>query len=529
MPALVQPATTAPPPAPARRGRRGGLACPAALGLAALALYAATASPGVQWQDSGIHQWRIVTGQVENPLGLALAHPLHYYLGRAALRVPLGDPLRRLNLLAAACGALGVAVLAGLVLRLTRSHLAAALAAAALALAHSYWQMSVLTEVYTLAAALLTLEWACLLRYARGGGPAWLVAVFALNGLHVADHLLGLLPLATYAGLAGVQLVRRRIGPGWLAAAALAWLIGAAPYGALIVGHALRTGDLAGTLHSALFGGSPIHRGWADEVLNVRLSAAQVRAAALALGYCFPSLAGPVAILGLVRRARGRARLLRRVLLAQTLIVGVFVGRYAVRDVYTFFVPVCVLLALWFGIGVRAVLHRCRRPATRRAWAAVLIAGTLCPPLVYAAFPGLARARGWLAGRVRDIPFRDEYDHFLRPWRRGDDSAGRLAQAALDAAGPHGWVLADGTTAPPIAVSYLVYGGPPGVRVFWNRLALTGPPRPPLAPEELRGEVEQGRVVIAVPSADVQALLEPPLALEPAGDLSRIVRRPDPP
>ena len=39
-------------------------------------LFAATANRGAQWQDSGFHILRVVTGQSLNPLGLALSHPL---------------------------------------------------------------------------------------------------------------------------------------------------------------------------------------------------------------------------------------------------------------------------------------------------------------------------------------------------------------------------------------------------------------------------------------------------------------------
>ena len=312
----------------------------------ALALYALTCARGVEWQDPGIHQYRIVTAQLEHPLGLALSHPLHYWVGRAALLLPGLDPVFKLNLMSALFGAVGVGALAGLVTGLTHNRLAGGLAAATLALAHSYWQMSALTETYSLAAALMTIEWVLLLRYARTHRPLWLVAVFAVNGLHVADHLLGLLTLATYGVLLVERIVRRRVAPRWLPVAIGAWIVTASPYLLLVVGHFARTGDLAKTLHSALFGGGADSAGWAGEVLNASLSLGQLKLAGLTFGYCFPSAAGLVALVGLLRGTRGRRRLFRLVLLAQTVVVFVFVGRYTIRDLYTYFVPVCVLTAL---------------------------------------------------------------------------------------------------------------------------------------------------------------------------------------
>ena len=63
-----------------------------ALFLAAFLLYAATASRGTQWQDSGYHILRIVTGESFNPLGLTLSHPLHHWLGRLVMIPGILEP-----------------------------------------------------------------------------------------------------------------------------------------------------------------------------------------------------------------------------------------------------------------------------------------------------------------------------------------------------------------------------------------------------------------------------------------------------
>lgn len=493
-------------------------------GLAALVLYGVTSARGVEWQDSGIHQYRILTGQVSHPLGLALAHPLYYWLGRAALHIPLGGPLARLNLLSSVCGAIGVGVLSALLTRLTRSYVSAGLAAATLALAHAYWQMSALTESYTLAAAALSIEWTLLLCYARTRQPAWLMAVFAVNGLHVADHLLGLLALATYGVLLLDRVIRRRMAAPWLAVAALVWLVTAAPYWTLVLASYQQTGDLVGTLRSAFFGGSARTTGWSDSVLNLGLSAAQARMVVLTFGYCFPSAAGLVALVGLWWPANSRRRLFRRVLLAQTVIIGVFVARYTIKDLYTYFVPVCMLTAFWFGCGVAWLLRRVRR---RRWVTGLLVLNALLPLLVYAYFPLIAQQRGWLKGQLRDAPYRDEYRAFFRPWRVDDDSAARFAHQALAELGDRGWLIGDNTTAFPVAITYLVQGGPPTVRVYWFRECLTDPTRPPLTDEELAAHVRDGGRVLLVPSALVERQIPPPLEIDKTQPLWR-VRAPTP-
>lgn len=493
---------------PGRAGAVGAVA-----GLAALLLYVGTGARGVEWQDSGVHQYRIVVGQLEHPRGLALVHPLHYWCGRAALWGLPGDPVHKINLMSGAFGAVAVGVVAGLVARLTRSAVAGAAAAAALALAHSFWQMSAVSETYTVAAALMTTEWVLLWRYVRTRRPAWLVAVFAVNGLHVADHLLGLLTLATYGVLLLERFARRRVRLGTVATAAIAWLITAAPYWGLVVAQYGRTGELGATLREALFGGGAGVEGFAGPVLNTRLSLAQLKLAFMTYAYCFPSVTIPVALWGLLQRAGGRKRLFRRVLLAQTVLIVVFVGRYSIKDLYTYFVPVCAVTTLWFGWG-GARLWRARLvPRARVALGALLVLNAVLPLGVYLVFPRLAESRGWLRAQMRDIPYRNEYDHFLRPWRMMDDSAARMARAALEQVGAGGWIIADSTTAPPVAVEYLVHGGPPGVHVYWLRDGLTGG-REPLTDEALRRHVAAGGRTILVPSSQVGHLVPAPLRIE---------------
>ncbi len=462
--------------------------------VAALALYIATLTPGVGWQDSGIHQYRVVYGQLEHDRGLALSHPLHYWLGRAVLALPgTAEPARRLNLLSAVSGAIGVAAVAGLVRQLTRSRSAGLVAAAAVGLAHAYWQMSVVTEVYTLAAALMTLEWCLLLRYLARRRPWALVGVFALNGLHLGAHQFALLTLVPYVVLAVVHVRRRRLAGAWLGWAAAAWLLAGMPNWLMMADYARRTGDIVATMHSFLFGA-----GWADDVLNAHITLGQLRFAGLTLGYCFPSAVLPLALVGLLWPARRRGRVLRRVLLVQTLLVGGFVIRYPVVDLYTFFVPVCALLGVWFGLGADRVLRSLPGPGARRVCTVLLALHAAWPVAVYAAFPALAAQRQTLRSRLRDLPHRDAYRYFFQPWRGGDDSAARFAHEAIARVGAGGWLLADSTTGPTAAYVYRVHGGPPGVRIYDGRACLVPFGGAALADADLAAHLAAGGRAVAI-------------------------------
>jgi hypothetical protein len=482
--------------------------------VAALCVYVATCSPGIEWQDSGIHQYRILSGQLVHDRGLALSHPLHYWLGRAMLAVPVGDPIWRLNLLSAICGAVAVGLLAATLERLTRSRLAAMLGAGVLLVAHSFWQMSALTETYTVAAALMTLEWYLLLVYARSRSSGLLVLVFLVNGLHVADHLLGLLTLATYGVLVLDRLWRGHLAWRWTPVLAVAWLIGAAPYWALVLAFHGQVGDWTTTIRSAFFGGGAGDPGWGDAVLNTRVSVGQAKLALLTLAYNFPSAALAVALGGVVRPAHGRRRVFRAVLLGQTVLIGAFVGRYAIADLYTYFVPVCVLVGLWCGVGADWLLGWVRRSAWRPWAVGLLTANVLAPVVVYACFPIVAESHGWMRSRLRDIPFRNEYRHFFCPWRVGDDSAARFARAVLERAGPSGWLLMDTTTAHAVGTYYRLHGGPAGIRIYNGHRCLNVPNWPHLTEEELAAFVRAGGRVVVVPGAQAERLWGERFALD---------------
>jgi hypothetical protein len=453
----------------ARTGWRTGAVC----GLLALAVYVASVAPSVEWQDPGRHQYRYLVGQIEHPNGLALSHPVHFWIGQLVLQIPYGEPAWRISMISVVFGAIAVAALAALVERLTNRRLAGFLAALVLLVSHSFWQMASTTEMYTLDATLMICEWLVLLEYVRGGRPAWLVLLFAVNGLHVAHHLLGTLALAAFGLLVLERLIRRKLHPAWLLACAAAWIVSCAPYWTMVLSFYLRTHNLLDTLHSAFFGGGEGVPGWVNAICGLNLSRAQLQKALLALGYNFPSFTLLLALPGVLRPAHGQLRQFRWVLLVQTVLMFAFVFRYRIADLYTFFVPIDVLVALWFGLGVDWIWQRLRAAAARRAFAAVLAVNAVLPALVYGTFPIVARQRHWLAGRWHHRPFRNEYAYFFHPWRRGDYSAAQFARDALQRTGPGGWLLAESTTAPTVAYWYMVHGGPANLQIFLNRVCLT--------------------------------------------------------
>ncbi len=494
------------------------------VGAAALLLYAATASRGVLWQDSGVHQYRIAVGQAENPYGLALSHPVHHWIGRgvAAVVPPAGLGFA-LNLISAAAGAAAVGLIAGLTAALTGLRRAGLIAGLTAGVAHAYWQLSAVTETYALQVALLAAEWCLLLRYLRSGNWLWLAGLFCVNGLHVANHLLGLLALATYGVLVVERLARGRLPLAALPALMLGWVLGALPYLVLIADHYAREGDLAATLYSALFGAGTTGGGYRRHVLNVSISGGQLRKFAMILGYNFPSLAGLIALGGIAASRQRIPAPLWWVLVAQSSLYFAFVARYPIEDQYTFLLPVCALCGVWCGLGVAAAFDVICSPVVRQWTTGVLVAHAAWPVVVYMAFPWIAEQRGWLGKSWRDLPYRDEYSAFLHPWKHHDDSAERYTRDTLARVAPGGWILADATTACPIAFSAEVSGVMREKRpLIFSAESCVNKRRQRLTVHELRAFLAGGGDVLAVPSYDVEKLWGADFEIERNGDWWRV-------
>lgn len=416
---------------------------------AALALYASTASRGPQWQDFGVYMMRIITGELDNPRGLALTHPLHHWLGRLVVLPGWSNPAYAITLVSAFGAALAVANVFGCVRSLTGRASAAVFAAVSLAVAHTFWQFATITETYTLTAGLLAGECWCMVAFSRDHRRVAFLGMFLLNGLGFANHLQAVLTLPVLVTVAILWWRAGRISGRYVVLAAVVWLIGSAPYTSMIAAEWIQSGDCAGTIRSALFG-----REFARNVLNTHLSPGMMAFTGFFIVYNFPNLLLPAAFLGIWQaRQAGVAAMPRRALLAGLLIHAGFALRYNVIDQYTFFLPMYVLLCLFAGIGAARVLAW---PTVRRRRAG--IAGVILlvlTPVWYAVVPAVLRKTGMMRRIERHKPYRDDYVYFLAPWQVVERSAQTMAAEAVAQASPDGVVLVESTMAMP-AVKYTV-------------------------------------------------------------------------
>ncbi len=421
------------------------LACFAAFAL----LYVATAQRGASWQDSGGRQWRILTGDYDEPLGLALVHPLYTAIGQLVAAVPLGSVTARINAFSGLAMAVALANLAAVVALLTGRRWIGAATAGMLAVCHTVWWLSTIAETYTLNAALFTVEiWLLMVLLDR---PRWqvLVALAAAAGLNWSVHNLALLAMPVYVVAAVALVVRGRL-PAWsLAAAAGAFVVGAGGYLVMIVSEVVSTGDLAAAVNSALFGR------YRQAVLNVGAwPGMKVNAVLMAMN--FVSFLPILAVIGWAKLAGRLGRKRAAAIAVITAVEVVFVARYSVQDEFMFLLPTLVMVAIAAGVGLAAVADA--SPRWRKAGIVACLLSIAAPPVFYAAAPALARMAGARARRARQLPYRDELRYWLVPWKHNEHSAERFACAALAQVGDDAVVLLDRTALNPVLVARRVHG-----------------------------------------------------------------------
>lgn len=463
--------------------------------VAALLLYGLTSNRGPQWQDSGWQQVRIVSGELAHPLGLALTHPLQFWLGRAAVAIatPLGiEPACAITLISSLAGAVAVANVGAVVMLLTRQPAAGVVSAAALGLAHTVWMFATHTESYALVIAILTTEWLCIAAFLRQRDARWLVVLAAVNGLGVSNHLLAGLATPVNAGFI-IWAWRRRALPGrWLPVAGGLWVLGTLLYTIPVIATMTASGDIAGTLRSALVGE------FADEVANTSLRARDLVMGLGYVGYNLPNLALPLALFGLWSGCRS-ARSLVMLIRLELIIYGAFVFRYSIADQFTFFLPVYAILAVFAGFGVMAITERLRG-GWRRLLIFAAIATILLNPVTYLVTTNVLRQRGMLAGLVRNKPYRDGHAALFIPWGAGANYAERVLTESLRLAGDNGLILIeDGMVRFPFEYADALGRIAPHVTLEIAPASTTGDRRDELIDLALAATAN-GRPVVLVPS-----------------------------
>ena len=420
-------------------------------------LYALTAQQGVSWQDSGMLQFRIVTGDYIGNLGLALAHPLYIAIGRLFLLVPFVRDLTLLNVCSGAGMAVTLANVAVLGILLTGKRWIGLMTAAMLAVMHTPWWLSTVTEVYTWNTALFSAELIVCIACLRRPSLYKVAALFFIAGLNVGVHNLALLSLPVYGICVAVFVCRRSLPFAAVPIAVAACLCGAAPLAWLVIQETLQTGDVQAAVASMLFSG------YSGQVFNVSPNWIWmgVNAALSSLNFMHAGLF--VGVVGWVQMRRTIGTPIALSLLSLLGLQGIFFLRYSVPDQFTFILPSLVLFSLGTAVGMDVLARK--STAWRNAVVAACLFSMVLMPLTYAVLPSALEALNLIVSRARTLPFRDEMRYWIVPWKHTEDSAERFARAALNEAAPDGIIVCDSTSYYPLVLMQERMQGAEGVSI----------------------------------------------------------------
>lgn len=434
--AAVHPGATASPHQGSHPARIWSVAA-----LGAAGLYLVTMAPGMLWGDSGDAQIRVLIGAITDARELARAHVPYYAVAIALHRLTGADAAWIANLVSALAGAITVANFAWLLTHFVRARAALIAGTALLALSHTLWQLSTGAEVVTFSTMCLSFELAAVVSYLAARKPHWLVLAALANGIGWSTHNLGMLTWPAYAVLIVLEW-RRRPPARVLAAAGAAWLVGVLPLVVLTASECLRSGSVGDTVRSLLVGR------YSRQVFSTHLGPGTL---VRVLGYVALNFPTPLVLLApwgwwRLRRLTPPGSWWVLTIASGTYVL--FAARYKVPDQYTFFAHAYLFLVLFAAAGVEGLLDRW---PSRRVVAAVLILSAL-GPAAYAVAPAIARAipatRALLP--AREIPYREPYSWFLRPWRTGYRGAERYARDVFVVLPADAVLLTDEMMRPPL-------------------------------------------------------------------------------
>jgi Protein of unknown function (DUF2723) len=196
-----------------------------AVATAAGILYFLTAARDIVVGDSP----ELILAAVTLGVAHAPGYPLFTMLGHLFTLIPFGSLPFRVNLLSVVCDALTIGVVYFSAFRLTRSQLAAAVAALLLAVNPTFWEWSLAAEVFplnNLLAAILILllvTW-----HEQPERTALLIAAFFVAGLALTNHqtIMLLAPAFCFVLWQRRSILRPRV----LALGVIAFVIGLLPY-----------------------------------------------------------------------------------------------------------------------------------------------------------------------------------------------------------------------------------------------------------------------------------------------------------
>jgi Protein of unknown function (DUF2723) len=422
----------------------------------ALGLYIATLAPTFGWGDSADLALRMIDWSDPTFIGTGRDYVLYRSIGALFQFLPFGDGGTRANFMTAFFGALSVGIVGFFAGFLTQSKLAAIGASFSLAVAHSFWFLSVTAEVYTFSAFLALSAFTSMGIWYRTNKPMYMVIAALFAGLTLSHHAIGLVLTATLGALAVTK--AKDIRSISLVVSVFVWTGAATVYWLRIFprfGHnlpLLETIELGASLNS-FYDVSPVR-----EFLKF-------------LAYTFYNFSG----LGVLFIFSGiyaavQKRLYEVLPAGLWAVLLIYAGSTSsIPDKFNIYVLVYPSFSLFVGFGLAFIVEK----YSLSLKTSTALAGSLVvfPIFTYATAVGLSRAFMFDLTGAREAPYRDKNLYFLWPPKNGDLGPRKYAEEAVHALDADALLITDYTLWRPLRFLQAVEKQRPDVKiVFVERL-----------------------------------------------------------
>lgn len=330
-------------------------------------LYLLTLAPTIYNLDSAELTTAAATGGIVRATG----YPLYLLLGRVWSLLPVGDVGFRMNLFSAVWGALTVLLAERVLWRLRVGPWATLGALGLLAVSPYFWGLSLIAEVYTLHAALMTTLILLLLRWREQPSATRLAQVGLVLGLSFGHHAATVLLLPGLAWYVLTSAPGQALAPRALLGAAAMSLLGLTVYLYLPYVHSIApTFNYAGTFDAAgrfrplnlqsVAGLWWLVSGRAFSGVMLGYTGAELWGETLRYGAhlwrAFFAIGIGPGLLGMVLLLRRDWRLGGMMLLMFAANAAFYVD-YRVVDKELMFLPTYVVWAVWLGVGLEWLLR----------------------------------------------------------------------------------------------------------------------------------------------------------------------------
>ncbi len=398
-------------------------------------LYLLTLAPDLVWQDQGDYQYQSAKLILNIPQDVVRVHPLYVFVSHYLGKTGLFSYAYAANLVSALFTAITVANVYLLILLLTESILSAVLASLVFAFAHTVWFLGVQAQTYGMANAALSTAYILAVCYIFTGKIRYLFWMGLISGLGISVHMMSQIGFAVLMVWIFIRCLRRKISFVHFLTIIVLWGVGAGVYWVVIAMEYCRSGDLMGTLYSAVWGR------WAHAVFNIGKAPVLLKRSVLFFILNFPTPLVFFAIPGLYYSfTKLKDRAIPWVLVLSIILYIIFAMRYDVPNQNNFFLSAYMLVSVYIGIGIAFAIKR----PTKVIITILTVLLLLIPPT----YAGIYRYAGWKQiklGVSHRIPYRNIYEYYLQPWQHNQVGPRRLVTEVFEKLPPKAILLLDST------------------------------------------------------------------------------------